>query len=124
MSKSHIPSRRAFLKSSVAASAAMTVAGVAKAQTPDPLITEIQPWAQSFGDGVDATPYGMPIEYEGDVIRRNVEWLTADTVSSINFTPIHALDGTITPQGCAFERHHSGAIDLKKEDYLYTWHDS
>jgi sulfane dehydrogenase subunit SoxC len=46
-----------------------------------------------------------------------VEWLTADQISSINFTPIHALDGTITPQGCAFERHHSGAIDLSKSDY-------
>ena len=46
-----------------------------------------------------------------------MEWLTADTISSINFTPIHALDGTITPQGCAFERHHSGAIELRKEDY-------
>ncbi len=45
------------------------------------------------------------------------EWLTADTICSINFTPIHALDGTITPQGCAFERHHSGAIDLAKHDY-------
>ena len=51
------------------------------------------------------------------MIRRNVEWLTADTISSINFTPIHALDGTITPQGCAFERHHSGAIELRKQDY-------
>ena len=81
------------------------------------MITEIQPWAQEFGDGVDAVRYGLPSEHEGDVIRRNVEWLTADTVSSINFTPIHALDGTITPQGCAFERHHSGAIDLKKDDY-------
>jgi len=83
----------------------------------DPLITEPQDWAIYTGDGVDATPYGMPIEYEGDVIRRNVPWLTADTISSINFTPIHALDGTITPQGCAFERHHSGAIALRKEDY-------
>ena len=83
----------------------------------DSLITEIQEWAQATGDGVDATPYGMPIRFEGDVVRRNVEWLTADTISSINFTPIHALDGTITPQGCAFERHHSGAIELAKEDY-------
>jgi sulfane dehydrogenase subunit SoxC len=89
----------------------------AQAQAADPLIVNSQDWAQSFGDGVDAKPYGLPIEYEADVIRRNVEWLTADTVSSINFTPIHALDGTITPQGCAFERHHSGAIDLKKSDY-------
>ncbi len=79
------------------------------------MITEPQDWARSFGDGVDATPYGLPIRFEGDVIRRNVEWLTADTVSSINFSPIHALDGTITPQGCAFERHHSGAIELKRK---------
>ena len=62
-------------------------------------------------------PYGLPIKFEDDVVRRNVEWLTADTISSINFTPIHALDGTITPAGCAFERHHSGAIELSKSDY-------
>ncbi len=112
-------SRRAFLKSSIAAGAAGAAAAAtgAAGATPDPLITQVQPWASGLGDGVDATPYGLPIEHEGDVIRRNVEWLTADTISSINFTPIHALDGTITPQGCAFERHHSGAIDLRKEDY-------
>ena len=111
------PSRRAFLSGAAAVGAGVVTSSAAHAQTADPLIVEPQDWAQSFGDGVDATPYGLPIEHEGDVIRRNVEWLTADTVSSINFTPIHALDGTITPQGCAFERHHSGAIDLKKSDY-------
>ena len=81
------------------------------------MIVELQPWAQGLGDGVDVTPYGLPIRFEQDVVRRNVPWLTADTISSINFTPIHALDGTITPQGCAFERHHSGAIELSKQDY-------
>ena len=48
--------------------------------------------------------------------------LTADTISSINFTPIHALDGTITPQGCAFERHHSGAIEMSKDEYRLMIH--
>ena len=110
-------SRRAFLRGSVAAAAGAVTAGAARAATPDPLITEVQDWASGLGQGVDEVPYGLPIEFESDVIRRNVEWLTADTISSINFTPIHALDGTITPQGCAFERHHSGAIELKKEDY-------
>ena len=111
-------SRRAFLRGAAATSAGALVAGSTSANAkPDKLITAIQPWAQELGDGVDATPYGLPIEHEADVIRRNVPWLTADAISSINFTPIHALDGTITPQGCAFERHHSGAIDLKKEDY-------
>ncbi len=111
------PSRRTFLTSAAALGAGAVAAGAAKAAGPDPLITEVQEWASGLGDGVDATPYGLPIEYEGDVIRRNVEWLTADTISSINFTPIHALEGTITPQGCAFERHHSGAIELTKGDY-------
>lgn len=110
-------SRRQFLAGAAAAGAGTVAASAASATGGDPLITEIQEWAQATGDGVDATPYGMPIRFEGDVIRRNVEWLTADTISSINFTPIHALDGTITPQGCAFERHHSGAIELAKQDY-------
>ena len=111
-------SRRSFLKGSVAVGgAALTASTTANASEPDPLITEMQEWAQFTGDGVDATPYGLPIDFESDVVRRNVDWLTADTISSVNFTPIHALDGTITPQGCAFERHHSGAIELRKEDY-------
>ncbi|WP_406645280.1 sulfite dehydrogenase [Aliisedimentitalea scapharcae] len=116
-SKTLAPSRRQFLTGAAAAGAGAVAATAAKAAGPDPLITELQDWASGTGDGVDATPYGMPIEFEQDVVRRNVEWLTADTISSINFTPIHALDGTITPQGCAFERHHSGAIELRKEDY-------
>lgn len=111
-------SRRAFLRGTAAAGAGLVAAATAvRAEGGDPLITEIQPWAQGFGDGVDATPYGLPIKFESEVVRRNVSWLTADVISSINFTPIHALDGTITPQGCAFERHHSGAIELSKDDY-------
>jgi sulfane dehydrogenase subunit SoxC len=110
-------SRRQFLSGAAALGAGAVAATAAKAAGPDPLITEVQYWATGLGDGVDATPYGLPIKFEEDVIRRNVEWLTADTISSINFTPIHALDGTITPAGCAFERHHSGAIELAKEDY-------
>ncbi len=116
-SKGNTSSRRAFLRGALAAGGAVAGATAAKAAGPDPLITEVQTWASSFGDPVDAFPYGMPIRFETDVVRRNVEWLTADTVSSINFTPIHALDGTITPQGCAFERHHSGAIELSKQDF-------
>ncbi len=115
--KEFAPSRRQFLSGAAAAGAGAVAGTAASAAGPDPLITEKQPWAQELGAGVDETPYGLPIKYESDVVRRNVEWLTADPISSINFTPIHALDGTITPQGCAFERHHSGAIELKKEDY-------
>ncbi|GAA4218318.1 sulfane dehydrogenase subunit SoxC [Sagittula marina] len=112
-----LASRRQFLSGAAALGAGAVAATGARAAGPDPLITEVQDWATGLGDGVDATPYGLPIRFEDDVIRRNVDWLTADTISSINFTPIHALDGTITPAGCAFERHHSGAIELAKDDY-------
>ncbi|MBU2866876.1 sulfite dehydrogenase [Pacificibacter marinus] len=116
------PSRRAFLRGAAATGAGLAASAASGQDIPDPLITEVQDWASGTGDGVDATPYGLPIEFESDVIRRNVAWLTADTISSINFTPIHALDGTITPQGCAFERHHSGAIELSKSDYRLMIH--
>ena len=115
--KGPAPSRRQFLTGAAAAGAGTVAASSSAASGPDPLITEVQDWASGLGHGVVEVPYGLPIEFEGDVVRRNVAWLTADTISSINFTPIHALDGTITPQGCAFERHHSGAIELRKQDY-------
>ncbi|GGE07389.1 sulfur dehydrogenase subunit SoxC [Gemmobacter megaterium] len=111
-------SRRGFLRQTALAGAGLVAGTIAaRAEGADPLITEVQPWATEFGDPVDAVPYGMPIRFEQHVVRRNVEWLTESPVSSINFTPIHALEGTITPQGCAFERHHSGAIELSKADY-------
>ena len=66
--------RRAFLKGSVAIGGAALTAGTSvKASEGDPLITKTQEWAQFTGDGVDATPYGMPIDFESDVVRRNVE---------------------------------------------------
>ena len=102
-------SRRSLL-TGAAATATATLATRASAN--DPAITEIQPWNQELGDGVDAAPYGMPSEYEADTVRRNVEWLTADTTSSINFTPLHKLEGIITPNGVCFERHHAGVAEV------------
>jgi sulfane dehydrogenase subunit SoxC len=65
-----------------------------------------------WGDGVDARPYGTPSEHEKHVVRRNVEWLTASSESSVNFTPLHELDGIITPNGLCFERHHAGIAEV------------
>jgi sulfane dehydrogenase subunit SoxC len=84
----------------------------AQAASPDPLITELQPWQQYLGDGVDARPYGVPSQYEAHVVRRNVPWLTADSVSSVNFTPLHEMEGIITPNGLCFERHHGGVAEI------------
>ncbi len=96
-------SRRALLSGAAGSAALATVA-----RADDPAITGMQEWNQYLGDGVDAAPYGVPSEFEADVVRRDVPWLTADPVSSVNFTPLHKLEGIITPNGLCFERHHAG----------------
>ena len=115
MSEDIKTTRRGFL-SGAAAGGALLSAGAAKAAS-DPAITEVQPWAQELGDGVDVAPYGKPSPHEAHVVRKNVPWLTADSVSSINFTPLHELDGIITPNGLCFERHHSGVADVDPAKY-------
>ncbi len=118
MSKKFTSSRRKFVISSLAAGSAIVAGNSAKATgSDDPAITKLQPWASELGDGVDASPYGKPSDFEKHVIRRNVPWLTADPTSSVNFTPLHALDGTITPNGLCFERHHGGVARLNPEKY-------
>ncbi|GJM00397.1 MAG: sulfite dehydrogenase [Methyloligella sp.] len=121
-------SRRALLKSAaaggvtLAASATVTAGATTAAQalekeTKENPITTKQDWNQVLGDGVDANPYGKPSEYEKNVIRRSVPWLTASPESSINFTPLHELDGIITPNGLCFERHHAGIAEVDPTEH-------
>ncbi|MCB2010416.1 MAG: molybdopterin-dependent oxidoreductase, partial [Geminicoccaceae bacterium] len=112
-------SRRGLLRSGGTAlgAAGALAAGGGLARADDPAITELPDWSIYTGEGVDARPYGHPSEYEAHVVRRNVEWLTADPVSSVNFTPLHALDGIITPNGLCFERHHAGIAEVDPSRY-------
>lgn len=111
------PSRRNFLKAAAAAPVAAVAGSRAMAQEADPAIVNKQPWMQYLGDGVDARPYGMPSQFEADVVRRDVPWLTADAVSSVNFTPLHELDGILTPNGLCFERHHAGIAEIDPAEH-------
>ena len=109
------PSRRAFLKGGIVGAAAVATGGAAtgEARASDEAITEIQDWNRYPGDGVDARPYGKPSQFEAHVVRKNVPWLTSDSISSVNFTPLHELDGIITPNGLCFERHHAGIAEIE-----------
>ncbi len=102
--------RRNLLRGGIAAIGAGVASGAAAA--PDNAIIKVQPWRRTLGPGVEQSPYGLPSPYESRVKRRNVPWLTADTKSSINFTPLHELDGSITPNGLCFERNHSGVAEI------------
>ena len=56
------------------------------------------------------------------MIRRNVPWLTATPESSVNFTPLHELDGFVTPNGLCFERHHGGVAEIDPADHRLMIH--
>ncbi len=105
-------SRRKLLTGAVGSAALATTA-----RADDPAITELPDWTVYLGDGVDAAPYGVPSEYEADAVRRDVPWLTADPVSSVNFTPLHKLEGIITPNGLCFERHHGGVAQIDPAEH-------
>jgi sulfane dehydrogenase subunit SoxC len=102
-----ILNRRIFLEGALAAGAATAGASAAAAQ---PLAVE--PWMKTPGAGFE--PYGQPSKFESKVVRviptpPNPATQGVGTAR----TPLHLLDGIITPSGLHFERSHSGipAID-------------
>lgn len=118
------PGRRRFLKTGALAAggALAAAAGRPAAAGPENQPPNLPEWSRTLGPGVDAAPYGMPSEFEKGVVRRHVPWLTASPESSVNFTPLHALHGTITPNGLAFERHHAGVPTIDPADHRLIVH--
>ena len=114
------PSRRRFL-AGAAGLAAAGAAGGAQANDKN-LPPNVADWSKHLGDGVAVRPYGQPSKFEKDVIRRDVQWLTASRESSVSFTPLHELDGIITPNGLCFERHHAGIAEIDPNDYRLIIH--
>ena len=122
------PARRRFLASGLMASGGAVLGGGALASPGVPAgdpanqPPNVPEWTQFLGDGVAVRPYGKPSEHEAHVIRRDVQWLTASRESSVSFTPIHALDGPITPNGLCFERHHAGIAEVDPRDHRLMIH--
>src|SRR5256714_6731248 len=115
------PTRRRFLVAGTSAGAAFAATPV-RAGDPKNLAPNIPEWTRVLGDGVAVRPYGKPSKHEAHVIRRDVQWLTASRESSVSFTPLHELDGIITPNGLCFERHHGGIAEIDPEDYRLIVH--
>ena len=115
------PSRRRLLAGALAAGG--LVAGRAgAAENPANLPPNVPDHTRKLGAGVAAKPYGQPSKHEGEVIRRTIDWLTPAKESSVSFTPLHQLAGTITPNGLCFERHHGGVPDMAPDDYRLMLH--
>ena len=113
--------RRAFLTLG-AAMAGGAVLGGGVAEAADSFPPNDPPWSLSLGPGVVERPYGQPSAFVKDVIRRNVPWLTATKESSVSFSPLQDLAGTITPNGLFFERHHAGRPQVDPQQHRLMIH--
>ncbi len=71
--------------------------------------------------GGDFSNYGQP----RTAIDSPIRWVSADRSLSgdgVSWTPLHALEGTITPNGLHFERHHNGVPVIDPARWQLTIH--
>ncbi|WP_038948988.1 molybdopterin-dependent oxidoreductase, partial [Bradyrhizobium genomosp. III] len=122
MSKMDSQSRRSFLAAGAGVAATMLARPAAAGGNPANQPPNVPEWTKSLGEGVAVRPYGKPSNFEKDVVRRDVEWLTASRESSVSFTPLHELEGIITPNGLCFERHHGGIAEVDPADHRLMIH--
>jgi sulfane dehydrogenase subunit SoxC len=81
--------------------------------------TDVPRWMKTPGGPL--TNYGEPSPYEKEAIR----WISANAKApghGISWTPLHRLEGTITPNGLHFERHHNGVPAIDPEQHRLTLH--
>ena len=115
-----VSERRNFLKQGLTLlGAAGLAAGGREAAALPP---ELPGWSKTLGPGVLTNPYGSPSRYEAHVQRRTVDWLTADRIASISFTPLADLKGIITPSGVVFERYHAGLPEIDPQQHRLMIH--
>ncbi len=112
--------RRIFLKQGVAllgagglvATASDAVRAAEPPGAPSP--------APSPGEGM--SDYGHPAKYESKVKRTLIRSQPGTTGSGASRTPLEMLEGTLTPSGLHFERHHSGVPDIDPNTHRVLIH--
>ena len=109
--------RRMFLTAGTAAAAALASSALPNPAAADAL--PVEPWMQVPGSGF--VGYGQPSKYEEKVART---WNSAPgtTGTGAARTPLHLLDGMITPNGVHFERSHSGIPDINPDTHRLLIH--
>ncbi len=71
--------------------------------------------------GAAFSNYGVPSSHESALVR----WISATPgipQNGVSWTPLHELDGTITPNGLHFERHHNGVPQIDPAKHALVIH--
>jgi len=79
----------------------------------------VEPWMRELGSPF--VGYGQPSRFEAKVVRVS-STAPGTTGTGASRTPHHLLDGTITPSGLHFERHHSGIPDIDPDAHRLLIH--
>ncbi len=102
--------RRAFLAGGIAfAGAGAVAATTAVADAANPVAGDAPLWMKTPGRPFSA--YGVPAASQAEVVR-SFTINEARPGTGTSRTPHHLLNGTITPNGLHFERHHNGIPDI------------
>lgn len=107
--------RRALLRVGATVAAGAGLAGSANAVEP----LQVEPWMREVG--APFAPYGQPSHFESKVVR-TIGTLPGTTGTGASRTPLHALEGTITPNGLHFERSHDGIPDIDPDKHQLLIH--
>ena len=94
-----------------------TTLATATSETPNNFDPANPPWMHVPGEPFSI--YGLPSKHEDDDVRYPTQNETV-AGNGVSWTPLHKMEGTITPNGLHFERHHNGVpqIDPKKHRLL------
>ena len=109
--------RRLFLTGSAVAGVAASGVAFPNPATADPLA--IEPWMKVPGSPF--VGYGQPSRFEDKVVRVAANPPNAPGTGAAR-TPLHRLNGTITPNGLHFERSHSGIPDIAPDVHRLLIH--
>ena len=103
--------RRAFLARSAGMVAASAAPWAASAESAADSPAAVPPWMQTPGSPMSA--YGQPSGFEKPVARLVfAPYGAISPGTGAARTPLQALEGTITPSGLHFERHHNGVPQI------------
>ncbi len=100
--------RRAILRTALF-SAGIAAAGVGAAQADDGVGADAPEWMKTPGRPFSA--YGTPSKWQ-EKVQRVFTIAPGRAGTGVSRTPLQLLDGTITPGGLHFERHHNGVPDI------------
>ena len=120
-------SRRNFFRKTAAISA-VAAAGIlspSKAFSGDDVnIMHHTKWGTTLGDELNKFPYGKPSKYEHNVVRRTSSLLSSagDMHAAVSMTPLHELEGIITPNGLHFTRTHNGVAHVDPNKFRLMIH--